>query len=91
MHLVSTLALGLLASVPTATATVRCGTSPPSLGLRSISEQTQGQIKRALALREHISINTYVHVVGADDTVEEGYIGVSNSLTSNCCGRCAVY
>ncbi|RMI99733.1 hypothetical protein BHE90_010849 [Fusarium euwallaceae] len=72
MRVQSSVAFGLWAGVATA-AHGPCGTSPSSHALRAVTENLKGNMEIRGA-RKHVTINTYVHVIGASDKEEDGYI-----------------
>lgn len=79
MHIPSNVAIGLLASVATATSDNLCGTSPSSHELSAVFQNHRKGNLGVQGAWEHVSIDTYVHVIGASDKVEDGYITVSSS------------
>lgn len=85
MRIQSSVAFGLWAGAATA-AQSPCGTSPSSHALRAVTENLKGDLE-IRGGRKHVTINTYVHVIGASDKEEDGYITVSPSIqeTSNAC------
>lgn len=83
MLLQSSVAFGLWA-VTTTAAQYPCGTSPSSHALRAVTENLKGDLE-IRGGRNHVTIKTYVHVIGASDKEEDGYITVSPVIeqTSN--------
>ncbi|KAM0425849.1 hypothetical protein ACHAPT_008787 [Fusarium lateritium] len=73
MRIQSSVALGLWASAATATG-VPCGTSPSSHALRAVTENLRSRVLEIRGKREHVTVDTYVHVIGASEKEEDGYI-----------------
>lgn len=79
MYLQSNLLLGLLASISTANAAIPCGNGPPSLEVRSLAAINPMKRLKIREEREHVSVDTYVHVIADSEKLEDGYISVSLS------------
>ncbi|KAH6986789.1 hypothetical protein EDB80DRAFT_655736 [Ilyonectria destructans] len=73
MRVQSIITLGLWAGAATATG-VPCGTSPSSHALRAVTENLGDRDLEIRGKRKHVTIDTYVHVVGSSDKEEDGYI-----------------
>ena len=77
MHIQWSVVAGLLAGTATATSADFCGTGPSSFALRDVVLNHPNADRAVRGAGCDISVDTFVHVIGASDKVEDGYITVS--------------
>ncbi|KFH48246.1 Extracellular metalloprotease-like protein [Hapsidospora chrysogenum ATCC 11550] len=74
MHIQWSVVAGLLAGTATATSADFCGTGPSSFALRDVVQNHPEAHRAVRGAGCDISVDTFVHVIGASDRVEDGYI-----------------